>query len=272
MDIQALLCTTPAPDPLEPPPTPQALTQRQYAPELTRTDRIRIKAALDFGILDSQISDKYGYTLTQIQWAKRCSRLTPQKKGRVGKKPVISTPKRARLEQWLLDSPSRRRICYTHIPAIAPELNLQTYGHQALQTAFKRLGYRRRIAKRKGFSTEQDVIDERFDFALVAKTWSPARLYRQIFSDEVWASGGAHTQSYITVKEDGSERFALDTLQHKYTKLPAWMFHRTIIAGQKGPALFWEKAWGSMNSKKYDQKILARIQSFLNENQGSGYV
>jgi len=50
-------------------------------------------------------------------------------------------------------------------------------------------------------------MQERVDFAEEAITWTPERLFHQIFSDEVWAMGGAHTQSYVTVKEDGSDRF-----------------------------------------------------------------
>ena len=53
--------------------------------------------------------------------------------------------------------------------------------------------------------------------------------------------GGAHTQSYITVKEDGSDRLNPECVQHKYRKLPAWMFHGTIVMGGKGLATFWEK-------------------------------
>jgi len=48
------------------------------------------------------------------------------------------------------------------------------------------------------------------------------------FSDEVWAIGGAHGVCWVTVKIDGSDRFLLENLQHKYSKLPGWMFHGTI--------------------------------------------
>jgi len=33
--------------------------------------------------------------------------------------------------------------------------------------------------------------------------------------------GGAHTVSYITVKEDGSDRYDPENVQHKYSKVPA---------------------------------------------------
>jgi len=75
-----------------------------------------------------------------------------------------------------------------------------------MRTAFKLVGYGRRVAKKKGFSDDPVIIRERVDFAEEGLTWTPERLFHQIFSDEVWASGGAYTQSYVTVKEDGSDR------------------------------------------------------------------
>ena len=113
---------------------------------------------------------------------------------------------------------------------------------------------------------------ERVDFAEEAITWTPERLFNQIFSDEVWAMGGAHTRQYVTVKEDGSDRFDPACVQHKYRKLPSWMFHGTIVMGGKGPAVFWEKEWGSIDSFKYDAVILNNIQAFLNANPDKDFI
>ena len=75
--------------------------------------------------------------------------------------------------------------------------------------------------------------------------------------------GGAHTQTYITCKEDGSDWFNADCLQHKYSKLPAWIFYGTIVMGRKGPATFWEKEWGSMDLYKYNAIIHNNIEMFI---------
>ena len=85
------------------------------------------------------------------------------------------------------------------------------------------------------------MMTERLVFAQEGITWSRARLESQLFSDEVWAMGGAHTTSYVTVRKDGLDRYWPANLQHKYSRAPAWMFIRTITGGRKGPALFWEK-------------------------------
>jgi len=193
-----------------------------------------IKTALLFGVSWRAIRDKLGVSNHQIALAKR-EQLTPQHNKR-GRKPKLSTPHRARLEQWLEESPSHKRIAFRHIPY---ELDLGIdYGEKATRTAFKLLGYGRRVSKKKGYSDDPAVIAERLAFAREAITWTPERLRQQIFSDEVWAHGGAHTQQYVSCKLDNSDRFDASTVQHKYSKLPSWMFCGSIVNGRKGPSVF----------------------------------
>jgi len=59
------------------------------------------------------------------------------------------------------------------------------------------------VAKRKGFSDDPAVMRQRVAFAMEGLTWSRERLFSQAFSDEVWAYGGAFTQSYVTVLVEG---------------------------------------------------------------------
>ncbi|KAH7412853.1 hypothetical protein BKA64DRAFT_740607 [Cadophora sp. MPI-SDFR-AT-0126] len=107
-------------------------------------------------------------------------------------------------------------------------LDWNDVGDEAIHTAFKLLGYARRKAVKKGFSDDPEVMRKRVAFAEEGLTWDQPRLYCQMFSDEVWANGGAHTMEYITVKKDSSEKLDLESIVHKYSKLPAWMFYGTI--------------------------------------------
>jgi hypothetical protein len=84
--------------------------------------------------------------------------------------------------------------------------------------------------------------------------------------------GGVYTRAWVTVKEDGSDRFDLACVKHKYSKLPAWMFHGTIVMGGKGLVTFWEKEWGSVDSFKYDAVILNNIEAFLVVNLDKNFV
>jgi hypothetical protein len=166
----------PSPSPL-PSPSPPRTPKNPRAAELTRSDRIRIKTALDFGHKPKEIIAKYPYTLRQIQWAKE-HRVTPQKQRTGRHKPKIETPKRKELETWFLQSPSRRYIPFRSIPAfLPPSLGLQDCQEQAIRTAFKLVGYGRRVARKKGFSEDPGVMRERVDFAEEAITWTPERLF-----------------------------------------------------------------------------------------------
>lgn len=243
----------------------QSQSQSQSYNQTTRDDRIAIRTALRFGIPYSRVREVLKVTESQIKYAKTHP-LTPQHR-QTGKKPAIRTPQKKVLETWLLQSPSHRRMAYKQIPLRLPELS--RFGNQAINTAMRSMGYTRRTAPKKGFSDDPVVMAERVAFAKEAIQWDRERLYQQIFSDEVWAMGGAHTVSYITVKEDGTDRYLPETVTHKYSKAPAWMFHGTIVNGHKGPAIFWEKEWGNMKSSTYDTYILARIQLWM---QGTDWV
>ena len=140
---------------------------------------------------------------------------------RGGSRPLIRTPQRRALEHWLQLSPSHRRVPYRYILQRAPELQLQGVGEKALKTVFDLLGYCRRASKKKGFSTDLDVCQERLTFVQEAVQWPKERVNTQIFADEVWAMGGAHTTSYVIVKQDGSDRYLPENLQQKYSKGPA---------------------------------------------------
>lgn len=50
------------------------------------------------------------------------------------------------------------------------------------------------------------------------------------------------------------------------------MFHGCIVNGTNGPAIFWEKEWGKINSTKYNEHILSRVAEFMAEHANSRYI
>lgn len=174
------------PRPQTPPPPP-------IRSETDRDTRIKIQTALLFNHSYQEIREKLGVTDKQIWWAKH-HRLTPQKRRKYLQR--LKTPQKTILKNWLLASPAHRRLPYRTISVLLPELYA---GEQAIRTAMQEMGYCRRASKKKGFSTDPRVIALRKAFAEEAITWSRERVQRQIFSDEVWAMGGAHTTSFVTV-------------------------------------------------------------------------
>jgi len=82
-----------------------------------------------------------------------------------------------------LESPSHRRITFQRIPRQIPKF--LRVGERAIKTAFNLLGYCRRVSKKKGFSNDPNVCQERLTFAYEGITWPQERVVLQIFSDEV---------------------------------------------------------------------------------------
>ena len=76
---------------------------------------------------------------------------------------------------------------------------------------------------------------QRLGFAREAIDWTKEELFNTMFTDEVWAKGGAHTNSYLTIKRN-ENIFKSQFLTHKYSKQPRWMFWDSIINGRKGSA------------------------------------
>jgi hypothetical protein len=200
--------------------------------ETTRDQRIQIQTALLFKVPWEEIQEKLHITRHQIRWARK-HRPTPQKARHIH--PKLHTPQKQILERFFLESPSHRRVPFRQIPDLLPKLNAK---EDAIRTTARELGYCRRKSHKKGFSDDPRVWAQRLAFIEEGITWDRDRVQRQMFSDEVWAMGGAHTESWVIVKEDGSDRYWPENLQHKYSKAPVWMFHSMIVDGKKGPAVF----------------------------------
>jgi len=183
--------------------------------DCSRDKRLQIQTALLFKILLAQIKETLDVTDSQIYYAKHY-RLTPQKT-RAGRHAKLYTPEKTQLKEWLLSSPSHRHVAYHKIPHFLPQLG----GEQAIRTAVDELSYCRRISRKKGFSDDPTVCQERLDLVQDGSTWPRSRVQRICFTDEVWAFSRAHTNSYITILKDSSDRLLPECVRHKYSKLPA---------------------------------------------------
>jgi DDE superfamily endonuclease len=221
--------------------------------DTTRDLRLQIKAALLFKIPYKDICAQFNVTERQIRWAKR-HRVTPQK-NKCGGKVKLMTPQRNTLDSWIAQSPSHRRIALHKLPRNIPQL---CAGEKAIRTALQTLQYSRRRSPRKGFSENPRVIAERLAFAREAINWTRDELFNTMFTDEVWANGGAHTTSYVTIKK-GENIYEPEFLTHKYSKQPRWMFWGSIIHGRKGPSRAWNPEWGNICAQSYIDHILEFI-------------
>lgn len=113
---------------------------------------------------------------------------------------------------------------------------MESVGEKAITTTFRLMGYCRRTSKKKDYSDNPVHKAQRVAFAQTAIRWTRERVYNQVFSDEVWAMGGRHTTSYVTVKEDESDRYVADNVQHNIEKPQHSCFMVSTIFSFKNPA------------------------------------
>ena len=73
---------------------------------------------------------------------------------------------------------------------------------------------------------------------------------------------GKHTRVWVTrrVGEDYNPTCVVD----KLPKRKGWMFWGCFSGGlEKGPSLFWEKEWGSINKVSYCERIVPLIHGWI---------
>ncbi|KAN0107867.1 hypothetical protein V8E51_007609 [Hyaloscypha variabilis] len=108
------------------------------------------------------------------------------------------------------------QIYYAKKQRLTPQKS-KTGRHAKLYTPEKTTlkEYCRRVICKKGFSSDPRVIKERLECIEERLTWPCT-----------YAFSGAHTSSYITYKEDSSDRLLLEYIRHN------------IVDGKKGLSLF----------------------------------
>lgn len=59
------------------------------------------------------------------------------------------------------------------------------------------------------------------------------------------------------------QEFNVDCVDEKMKKRVGWMFWGSFTGSEKGPCLFWEKEWKSIDSQKYCEKIVPLIDGMV---------
>ncbi|RKF84262.1 hypothetical protein GcM1_129006 [Golovinomyces cichoracearum] len=177
--------------------------KRYKSKETSEADRSKIRALANTGMSCRNISNLLHLTERQVQYVLTQS-VTP-KKNRWGRKYAMSGDKAQELVNWVLSDSSHREAKFSEIPTTTPYLNLVNVGEKAIRSALKRNGYERRVAKKKVISTSDNHKTTRLNFVRWGLTWYRERLYNQSFSDEMWASGGVNSRSFVMVLVEGDK-------------------------------------------------------------------
>jgi hypothetical protein len=111
----------------------------------------------------------------------------------------------------------------------------------AICTAFKKEGFVRRVSWRKPPLSEENK-KKRLEWAQEHVNWTDKQWDEILWSNEMWAQPGRHTQIWVTRRIGELEVYNKDCVQSWYQRKIGWIFWGSIsrkYSWYKG--LFWEK-------------------------------
>jgi DDE superfamily endonuclease/Transposase len=158
------------------------------------------------------------------------------------------------LIEWICASKENRRCRWDLIPQKANLIHLSYY---AIRYALRKAGFFRRTARRKPPISEQNR-QKRLQFALEHLNWTLEQWTQILWSDETWVTAGRHTRTWVTRRK--GEEWDPTCIVEREQRKNGWMFWGCYNGDQKGPSIFWEKKWGSINSESYCERIRMNAQ------------
>ena len=136
---------------------------------------------------------------------------------------------------------------------------------KCLGRALKKRGYTRCVALQKPPISEKNRL-LRLEFAEEHRSWGFEEWSNILWTDETWVKGGKHRKTFVTRK--AGEELDPTCLIEKIQRKKGWMFWGCIHGAVKGPSLFWEKEWGTINKESYQERIVPIIDGWMRMNPG----
>ena len=147
-------------------------------------------------------------------------------------------------------------------PKLIECLNLDVT-ESCLNRALAKQGYRRQIALKKPFISEKNHL-LRLEWAEEHVNWEDEDWDNILWTDESWVKGGRHRKTRVTRRT--GEELHEDCVTLKIQCKRGWMIWGCINGSEKGPCLFWEKEWGTINSETYSERIVPIIHGWMTLN------
>ena len=226
---------------------------------LTRDECIQARALRRAGHTYVFIANQLNCTARQATYAVTRDQITPKK--REGRPPRLSDAQVDELEAYVRSSRSSRQLSYIQL-AEGP-FSHWGVGQYTIRSALRRRGYYHRVAHAKPPLTELNR-QIRLTWALAHINWQPSQWWEILWSDETWITGGRHRKVWITRK--AGEELDDTCLVEKLRKRQGWMFWGCFSGISKGPHLFWEKEWKSINKESYCERIVPLVDGWLRMN------
>ena len=199
---------------------------------MTRDQRIQVQILRNAGWKYSEIAEHLQVSYRQVEVS--CQKQVTPKKRR-GRPSVITDEMRQELVAYVCQSKRTRRM--THME-LADALGWNV-SEDAIRRAFVKEGFKRRIARLKPPITEKNRV-LRLQCAIAHKDWTREQWDTILWSDEIWATDGRHTRTFVTRRV--GEEYDTTSIVEKRPKRKGWMFWGTFSGKYgKGAIQFWEK-------------------------------
>ncbi|RYP48075.1 hypothetical protein DL768_005997 [Monosporascus sp. mg162] len=212
-------------------PRPKGVQTRQLREDERQRCRTLYYDAL-FSI--SEISRITSFSADQIKTAVRTKDAKPAP--RSGRPPVLDGKLLYALELFVTASKVHRFITYLKVSISFMD---GMYGLYTIRSSLRRLGFRRRFARKKP-PINEDIRMLRLEWAELYANWTMEQWEQILWTDETWVNDVTHRQQYCTRRV--GEEYYPDCVDDKPKRKQGWMFWGSFSgATGKGPGIFWEK-------------------------------
>lgn len=235
---------------------PLAPTKATRSSHTTRDQRRDIRLLYEIGWSYKQIHDYLPFhpTYEQIKYVVKSSQATPKKK--TGRRPILTQAQVEDLVFFVCSSTQNRRMSFSQLATV------MNFGvkKDAIRSALLREGFHRRLAMRKPPISEKNQ-KLRKAWAEEHVKWTMDQWYQILWTDETWITGGRHTRTWVTRRP--GEEWHPTCIVERHQRKKGWMFWGCFHGHTKGPGIFWEKDWGSINQESYCQRTVPIIHGYI---------
>lgn len=229
--------------------------------DLSRDQRVQCHTLRSIGWTYADIAAHLQITSRQVQTA--CAQDHPTPKKRPGRNRILTESQINELETFICLSRTNRLMSYLQL-SIGPFAHFGV-GQFAIRRALRSRGYRRCVARAKPPLSEQNKAI-RLRWAQEHVSWTITQWSKILWTDETWVTGGRHRKQWVTRRP--SEELDPTCVVDKIRKRRGWMFWGSFNGTTRGPCLFWEKEWGTINQTSYCDRIVPLIDGWIRSNPG----
>jgi len=230
---------------------------------LTEQDRLRVRTLyFDADLSQGEIVRRLGFSKHQVRTAIRAN--SEARGQRSGRPQSLSQEQQQELVDFVCTSKQSRRMSFIQLSML---LFAGRYGVWVIKRTLYRLGFRRRVARKKPPISEVNR-QKRLAWASEHLHWSPEQWAKILWTDETWITGGAHRKQYVTRRP--GEEWEPTCIVEKIQRKQGWMFWGCFSGSGKGPGICWEKGWGKINADSYRAHTVPVIDGWIRLRQGEG--